>query len=346
MRMVSVLAVLAAGCTVESSTGVGGLSESPGIDDGVADDSVVFDEAPAAAPGDGQLGNADVPDAPGPDLWIQSYIPTEVNGLALSENGMVAHVGMGDVSCDVSTLSGNISSDYYDDGFDQVVDVGFITPDYAEGFVTLTPGFVNVHPVDSGTTTDTHFLPGVQDVRVTFAGFVALRHDLGQCQVTWMDFYGTQQGTQMIDDGPCSGSFVADDDGIAWLATDLGVLRVHPSGVEVVDPTSRAELAYDGDVLYVGDADGIVRALGQDGEEIWNLDAGGPIEALVADEVSGRLFAAVDHFGRTIDMIDTLDGSVLASETTNASMKKMAVNGDGTILAASTHASVVFYRIQ
>ncbi|MEZ4317914.1 MAG: hypothetical protein R3F61_10440 [Myxococcota bacterium] len=350
MRLVPVflLGALVGGCSVGEQVTQG--TPAPGGAGLVADVQ--------APPGDvlvGASGHAPVsaPSLPGEQAPAVSFaplaeIPVVADGVALNDNGGVAHAGLGDVSCDVYPATGAIGSDYYDLGNDAVLDAGSAAT-LGAVFLTKTPGQLHVHPVNSGYTEATFALGGVQDARLTSQGFVAVSTTTQGCMAGWFTDSGVLLSTLHFE-GSCDGSFTADPvSGLAWLATDSGVLELAPGASRVIDPTPDAVLGFlshdTQPSLVIGSADGILTMLELDGSTRWSADLGGAIEAVAGDPANGAVFAAVDTFQRRVVMLDGADAEELGGFDYAWSARHLAVSGDGGTVALATEGTVAFHTV-
>jgi len=314
-------------------------------------------DRPTGARGDGRISAAealagtDAPQLP-PDqanailgFQFQSELPVDAAGLALSESGSVAHAGLGQVACDVLPHSAVIAADYYDPGDDTVSDGGWFNG--AEVFVTFTPGRVNIHPVGSGSTSDSFGVDAVTDARLTDDGFVAMSRSFTGCMIGWYDSQGALDDATVFGSqgASCDGSLAVDRaTGTVWVGSPEGVLEIDPAGITLVDSTPSAQVAFEGG-LYIGGADGLLRSLAVDGSAGWVSQLDGPIEALAVDPTQGVLFAAVDSFERRLIAIDSADAIVLGGISYSASAQGIALSGSGYRLALDTSSGVEFYNL-
>ncbi|MCB9674932.1 MAG: hypothetical protein H6737_07440 [Alphaproteobacteria bacterium] len=345
MRVLPALVLLAACSVSERPTGPAPDLSAPPATPAPIDDP--------AQPAPSDQGDPDLPTLPvdpggaglaAYELPLVSDAGVIADGVAISGIGDMAHAGLGSVSCDIYTTYGSIGSDYYDAGDDTVVDVGIVG--VGEAWLAITPGLVNVHPVGSGQTSQSYSVAGVTDARFTEDGFVAVARTTTGCLAGWFDDAGNVLGTVHFEAGLCDGSFAADPvTGLAWLASDRGVIELAPGDTRVVHPGVGAHLAYDGDALYVGEVDGHLSSLASDGAVRWSVDMGAPIQALAADPANGALFAAVDSFQRQVHMLDAADATELGAFSYSLPAKHLAVSAGGTRLALATTSDVRFHDI-
>lgn len=278
-------------------------------------------------------------------------IATNARGVALVGDG-VAQVGMSGTTCEVSTESGMIGTDYDYPGSDDKVQ------DVAEGdngdVVVVVTSDKGAHIQESdgwGWANSTDYdVDGATEAVMVAPGTVAVLSDTPSGCV--VEYVGDQPATTPLDPAVCDGRVTLTPDpetGSVFVGSNQGVITVLPGSAPqaiVEDPAELSAFDKRALVLYVAALDDSeLRAVERDGAVRWTVDVGGAIRDLTVFGDRGVALVSVAYEDGTggLRAFDGLTGEEVMDQSLYTPADEIVASPDGTAVATVRPGQVDFF---
>jgi hypothetical protein len=274
----------------------------------------------------------------------KSQVQTRAKGVALLDTDDSAQVGMSGNTCEVTTSSGMIGSDY---------DVAVGEDDNVQdalGTDTLVIGQSGVYVVSQG-----FFGPGspvvdmndVVTARFSDDGVVVGRDTSTGFQIDWAGGITDGSSAQIGPDANLGGMSVDRGTGTAYIPTDSGLAIADANTGVTVTEVEADITAWDtaADCLYVATTGSSeVRAIEFDGTLRWATDVGGPVTSI--DDMAGAAAVMVgDDNAGVLVVLDGVTGESTSQFDTPSAANRVVVGNGGHSMAMVLDDVVHFFGV-
>lgn len=275
----------------------------------------------------------------GGELRYASTLTSQTRGLALSESGIDAHVGMIGTTCTIDVNWGCPTSDA-----DLPSDEERVL-DHHDG-VTLGSSPTALHIIrDAAWQSDLDIaMPGVKAAVLRDDGPLMLAGGT-ECALHIGDTTISAPASACADDAMVS---FDREGGSAFVADGQGVIHVSDAGVETL--AERGDLvAYDraASVVYVASTGSHeVQALRTNGAQAWSIATDGPITSLTNRGTHGQLLVMteVDGFGQ-LELHDGVTGDMVGAYKVPSAECLLTSSENGGTIACQRGEDINFYEL-
>jgi hypothetical protein len=286
------------------------------------------------------------------ELQHVSVLNVQTRGMALSDDGTVGHAGMYGVTCDFTTRTALVGTDYDFQGEEDLVADGAELDGRGFTTVTLSPDQTHLTALETGSTVDAR-VPNVVHGRLT-QDFVAVVRDTQQgCGGGFFSPHAHEVDLVIGDlpaeaCAPDASVAVNREDNALYIATDAGVVVMTPGGwtlIEVVadliawDPWSAA--------LYAAERGGSeVRAYELDSTLRWSVSLPGQVRNVnhMGEHASAIVVQAKDGAGSLV-VLDGSTGAERADLSTPTAGASIVMSASGRTLGVQLPQETHFYRV-
>jgi hypothetical protein len=286
------------------------------------------------------------------ELQHVSVLNVQTRGMALSGDGARGHAGMYGVTCDFTTRTALVGTDYDFQGEEDLVADGAELDDRGFTTVTLSPGQTHLTVLDSGFTVDAH-VPNVVHGRLTH-DFVAVVRDTQQGCGGGFYSPSAHEVDMVIDDLPSDACAedasvaVNREDNALYIATSEGVVVVTPEGWTLIEVMADL-VAWDpwSSALYAAEQGGSeVRAYELDGSLRWSITLPGNVWSLnhMGEHASAIVVQAKDGAGSLV-VLDGETGAQRSDLSTPSAGASIVMSESGRTLGVQLPHETHFYRV-
>lgn len=277
---------------------------------------------------------------PNNELAFRSSLTSQTRGLALSESGLDAHVGMIGTTCTIDTNWGCPTSDA-----DLPSDQEMVLDHFGGDTLGSSPEALHVIRAAAWQSDLDIAVPNVRAAVLRADGPMMVAGTEADCTLRVGDEVASVAGdacaeTAMVD-------FDRDGD-TAYLATANGIVAASLTGSEALSDTGDL-VAYDAvaDLVYVATEGGReVRALRTNGAQVWSIATNGAISSIEARGSHGQLLVMsdVDGFG-SLELHEGVDGGLVNTYKLPDAECMLTSSENGGTIACQRGEDVNFYEL-
>lgn len=274
------------------------------------------------------------------ELTYRSTLDSQTRGVALSDNGLDAHVGMIGTTCTIDTNWGCPTSDA-----DLPSDEEMVLDHFRGDTLGSSPEAVHIIRAAAWQADLDIAVPGVKAAVLRSDGPMMVAGDATTCSLHVGGVTVAAPGGACADDASID---FDRDGGVAFVATRDGVVSVSDLGSESL--AAAADLvSFDAvsNLVYVATAgDRVVQALRPDGTQAWSVQTDGPISSIAARGSHGQVLVMteVDAFGQ-LDLYSGVSGDKVNDYSLPDAQCNLISSDNGGTVACQRGEDVNFYEL-